>query len=107
MILEEENAEFRRLVIQVIGYARICEELAAIEIDNWREYTLLKIEVAYARAAYAGRDVDLEPIYLLKMTCPSTNYTHVLRVPPNMSSAREAITWVNWGIDPDEFTIET
>lgn len=41
------------------------------------------------------------------MTCPSTNYTHVLRVPPNMSSAREAITWVNWGIDPDEFTIET
>ena len=41
------------------------------------------------------------------MTCPSTNYIHVLRVPPELTSAREAITWVNWDIDPDRFSIET
>jgi len=28
-------------------------------------------------------------------------------VPPNISSAREAIRWVNWGIDPLEFAVQT
>jgi hypothetical protein len=41
-----------------------------MEVDNWREYTLLEIE-----------DIDrvyvigiTEPIILLKMTCPSTGH---------------------------------
>jgi internalin A len=96
-LLEEKNAELRRALIQGIGYDRICQELQAIELDSWQEYTLLKIE----------SDVDLEPIYLLKMTCPSTGYIHALRVPPDMKSAREAISWVNWGITPDEFSVQT
>lgn len=33
------NAEFRRLVIQAIGYEKICQELEAVAINNWREYT--------------------------------------------------------------------
>lgn len=90
-LLSEENAELRRVLIQGIGYARIVEELQAIELDSWQEYTLLKI----------GSDVDVEPIYLLKMTCPSTGYIHAMRVPPDMRSAREAISWVNWGVDPE------
>ena len=96
-LLEEQNAELRRVLIQGIGYSRICQELKAEELDNWREYTLLKID----------RNVDVEPIYLLKMTCPSTEYIHATRVPPNMKTAREAIRWVNWGIDPEEFGLET
>ncbi|WP_375504663.1 DUF6745 domain-containing protein [uncultured Nostoc sp.] len=96
-LLSEENAELRRVLIQGIGYARICQELQAIELDFWKEYTLLKID----------NDVDEEPIYLLKMTCPSTGFIHALRVPPNMNSAREAIRWVNWGIDPEEFAVQT
>ena len=96
-LLREENAELRRVLIQGIGYARICQELQAIELDNWQEYTLLKID----------NDVDEEPIYLLKMTCPSTSFTHALRVPPEMQSAHEAICWVNWGIEPEEFGIQT
>ncbi len=46
-------------------------------------------------------------MYLLKMTCPSTAHIHVLRVPPTIQSAREAVTWVNWDIDPEQFSIET
>jgi hypothetical protein len=64
--------------------------LRAEQIDSWQEYTLLKIDNA-----------DVEPIYLLKMTCPSTGFIHALRVPPNVRSAREAIRWVNGGIDAD------
>jgi hypothetical protein len=52
-------------------------------------------------------DADIEPIVLLKMACPSTGYIHVLRVPPDLESARQAIAWVNWGIDPEEFEIQT
>ncbi|NEO55849.1 MAG: hypothetical protein F6K54_23935 [Okeania sp. SIO3B5] len=96
-LLEEENAELRRVLIQGIGYGRICQELQAVELDSWREYTLLRID----------NDIDVEPIYLLKMTCPSTNYIHATRVPPDISNAREAITWVNWGVDPEEFMVET
>jgi hypothetical protein len=96
-LLSEENAELRRVLIEGIGYARICEELQAIELDSWQEYTLLKIDA----------DVDEEPIYLLKMTCPSTSFIHALRVPPNMNSAHEAISWVNWGVDPEEFGVQT
>jgi hypothetical protein len=96
-LLEEDNAELRRLLIQVIGYARVCQELQAQQLDFWQEYTLLKID----------NDVDIEPIYLLKMTCPSTGFIHALRVPPDMKSAREAIRWVNWGIDPEQFGVQT
>ncbi|MEH2404154.1 DUF6745 domain-containing protein [Nostoc sp.] len=96
-LLSEENAELRRVLIQGIGYARIYQELQAIELDFWKEYSLLKID----------NDVDEEPIYLLKMTCPSTGFIHALCVPPNINSAREAIGWVNWGIEPQEFAIQT
>ena len=95
-IISEENAELRRVLIERIGYDRICCELQAVELDCWQEYTLLKIANA-----------DVEPIYLLKMTCPSTGFIHALRVPPDLESAQEAIRWVNWGINPEEFSVQT
>ncbi len=95
-LLSEDNAELKRVLIQGIGYDRICQELSAEQIDSWQEYSLLKIDTA-----------DVEPIYLLKMTCPSTGFIHALRVPPNLTSAREAISWVNWDIDPEEFSVQT
>ncbi len=102
-LLSEENAELRRLLIQRIGYDRICQELEVTELDSWQEYTLLSIEF--------DDDFDnqgnAKPIYLLKMTCPSTGFIHALRVPPDMPSAQEAIRWVNWDIDPDEFSVQT
>ncbi|MBD2197325.1 MULTISPECIES: DUF6745 domain-containing protein [Calothrix] len=96
-LLEQRNAELRRVLIQGIGYERICQDLQAKECDRWQEYTLLQIE----------SEIDVEPIHLLKMTCPSTDFIHVLRVPPDINSAREAIRWVNWGIDPTEFAVQS
>ncbi len=98
-LLSEDNAERRRVLIQGIGYTKICTELQATELDAWAEYTLLEIDQVI--------DMDGESIYLLKMTCPSTGFIHALRVPPNMRSAHEAICWVNWGVDPLEFSVQT
>ncbi|MEH2160335.1 MAG: hypothetical protein V7K38_04650 [Nostoc sp.] len=41
------------------------------------------------------------------MTCHSTSFIHALRVPPTIKSAREGICWVNWGVDPEEFGVQT
>ncbi|MEG4302026.1 leucine-rich repeat domain-containing protein [Microcoleus sp. D3_18a_C4] len=109
-LLSEENAELRRVLIERIGYDRIIQELAVTELDSWQEYTLLSIEF--------DEDFDDEgnpqPVYLLKMTCPSTGFIHALRVPPDVRSssrasltAKEAIRWVNWDIDPEEFSVQT
>lgn len=95
-ILEESNAELRRVLIQGIGYERIASAFQAEELDTWQGYTLLKIP-----------RLDIETIYLLKMTCPSTGSIYTLRVPPDMRSAREAISWINWGVDPEDFLIQT
>jgi len=102
-VLKEQNAEVRRALIQGITYDRICQELAVTKLDSWQEYTLLSIEF--------DDDFDwvgnAKPVYLLKMTCPSTGFIHALRVPPNVRSAQEAIRWVNWGTDPEEFSVQT
>lgn len=96
-LLSEQNAERKRVLIEGIGYERVCEELNVVELNSWREYTLLKID----------NNIDIEPIYLLKMTCPSTEHIHTLRVPPTIKTAREGITWINHGIDPEMFVTET
>ena len=95
--MSEENAELRRVLIQGIGYDSLCQELRATELDSWQDYSLLRVD----------KTLDREPIHLLKMKCPSTGYIHALRVPPNLESARDAVRWVNWGIDPEAFSVQT
>ncbi|MGK7904184.1 MAG: DUF6745 domain-containing protein [Hormoscilla sp.] len=96
-LLKERNSELRRSLISRLGYKRLYQELQAEKLDSWQDYELLKIKAK----------IDEEPINLLKMTCPSTGEVHAMRVPPNMTSAREAISWVNWDIDPEQFSVQT
>jgi leucine-rich repeat protein SHOC2 len=115
-LLDEDNVEIRQVLIEQIGYEKICDDLKAIALDTWREYTLLKIDGVEAihEDVHAGMPieskimvVDREPMLLLKMTCPSTGHLHILRVPPETTSAEAAITWVNHGIHPDKFAVQT
>jgi hypothetical protein len=105
-LLYEDNASIRQVLIEQLGYEEICDKLGAVLIDSWREYTLLKLDDM--QIIYEGqKEVGREPMMLLKMTCPSTAGIHILRVPPEMTSAEAAITWVNHGIHPDRFAIQT
>lgn len=110
-LLTEGNAEIRRILIEHVGYEKICEDLQAVSIDIWREYTLLKIDIPKPDGFFPFRTfIDFhapEPIILLKMTCPSTAHVHILRVSPDIESAEEAITWINHGIHPDRFAVQT
>lgn len=105
-LLDEQNSVIRQILIERLGYEQICQELNAIDIDSWREYTLLKIEGIEPTYAL-GWTLKRESMMLLKMICPSTTHIHILRVPPEMVSAEDAITWVNHGIHPDRFSIQT
>ena len=106
-LLDEDNVEIRRILVERLGYQKICEELNAITIDTWREYDLLAIDGVEKVHTEYGEPIGTEPMVLLKMTCPSTQHIHILRVPPEMTSAEAAITWVNHGIHPDEFAVQT
>lgn len=139
-IIDEPNAELRRILIQEIGYARICEELDTTIIDSWEGYNLLCLDtlqqvhppVIMRFAPFSPDELETfaadnglaietdefglpqlvrpgstEPIHILSMTCPSTGSTHVMRVPPTVQTARDAIRWVNQGIDPEEFAVQT
>ncbi|WP_225977438.1 hypothetical protein [Nostoc sp. CENA543] len=46
-------------------------------------------------------------MFLLPMTCPSKQRIHVLWVLPDIQSAQDIIFWVNWGIAPEEFSMQT
>jgi leucine-rich repeat protein SHOC2 len=108
-LLDESNATMRSILLGQLGYEKILNELSAVTIDTWREYTLLEIdgiEQIYVEVGISGH-METEPIALLKMTCPSTGHIHILRVPPGLVSAEVAITWVNHGIHPDKFTVQT
>ena len=96
-LLKEKNAERRRVLIQGLGYGRILKSLNAKKLDAWREYELYRI----------SDSLDVEPIVLVSMRCPSTGLIHAHRVPPDMDSSRKAIAWVNHGIDAEEFVCET
>jgi leucine-rich repeat protein SHOC2 len=107
-LLDENNVEIRRILIEQLGYEKICNELKATNLDIWKEYTLLKIDgVETIYDDIQDEPIRREPMLLLKMTCPSTAHIHILRVPPEMESAEAAITWVNHGIHPDKFTVQT
>jgi leucine-rich repeat protein SHOC2 len=98
-LLNESNSQLRRILIDRIGYLQIYNRFGALVQDTWRQYTLLKTR--------KFQSFDREPMVLLKMICPSTAHVHILRVPPDLKSAEEAIVWVNHGIHPDTFAIQT
>jgi len=96
LLLETTNAQVRSEIIKKIGYSRILKDLKAKNIDSWREYELYRID-----------EGDVEPMVLLKYACPSTGAYYAHRVPPNITKAREAMTWANHEVDPQEFLVET
>jgi len=52
------------------------------------------------------RPSSVEEFYVLKMSCPITKRLHAIRVPPTIQTALEAVRWVHWNIDPEEFSVQ-
>lgn len=96
-LLDEPNAELRRILLREIGYERAIATLGARVRDRWREYELVELTVPDMPVRYQ----------LLKMVCPSSGDVHILRAPPDCETAEQAIMWCNHGHHPDEFARQT
>lgn len=74
--------EYRRMIIQEIGYDRICQECKTKVVDTWQNHTLLWFPIR------GGKQ------YLLKTVCETTGTRQYVEVPA-LTSVRAAVDWVN------------
>lgn len=96
-ILNTENVELRRVLIEQIGYETFLQQVGGIIRDRDRD-------VGGDRQLVCIPFDDDEPLMMLKVICPSTGHLHVLRVPPDMSSCHQAAAWVAGFDNPDDYT---
>ncbi len=104
-LLDENNTEIRRMLTEKIGYEKICKVLNAVELDNWREYILLKIEEFEPVFERSWQPSRREEIVLLKKTCLSTGQVNIVKVPSHITNAEEAVDWLSYGIYLDKFAV--
>lgn len=94
--LNEQNAELRRVLIERMGHEKFFEQAAPQKLDQDRdpggERSLLHIELA-----------GDEPLVVLAVQCPSTARRYLIRVPPAMSTCRQAAAWIAGFDDPEKY----
>ena len=86
-ILNVRNVTRRRILLERYGLDRFIEEVGGLIIDRDRdaggERQLITIPLE-----------DDEPIVAIRVRCPSTAHTYVLRVPPHVRTCRRAAAWL-------------
>ncbi|MFN6473889.1 MAG: DUF6745 domain-containing protein [Nostoc sp. SerVER01] len=96
-ILNIENVELRRVLIERLGYERFLQQLGGLvrhrDRDAGGERQLICIPFE-----------DDEPFMVLKVTCPSTGHIHILRVPPYMQSCHQAAAWIAGFDNPNDYS---
>jgi hypothetical protein len=99
------NVEQRRIAIKMIGLDRFLSQLEAEALEIWHGYALYEvqlyddIELIDARrskkqiAIFGRYEKNFIAARLLSMIDPSTNQRYILRVPPEMQSCLQAVSW--------------
>lgn len=101
-VLEESNAERRRVLLERVGFERFLTEAEATCLDRDRdpggERKLLRVEL----------EGD-EPLVCLSLHCPSTGRHYLIRVPPTIGSCHQGAAWLAGFDDPADYAplIET
>lgn len=91
-ILGITNTAVRRICLEELGYARFLSQVPHEILDKADENELVKID-------WHKRE---EPIFLVKVKCPSTGAFYALRVPPEVKTVKEAVAWT-FGVNKDEY----
>lgn len=95
-ILNTENVELRRVLIERLGYETFLQQVGGVVRDRDQD-------AGGDRQLICIAFEDDEPLMLLRVTCPSTGHLHVLRVPPYLRSCREAAAWIAGFDDPNDY----
>ncbi|MBD2523520.1 DUF6745 domain-containing protein [Nostoc sp. FACHB-133] len=95
-ILNIENVELRRVLIERLGYETFLQQVGGLIRDRDRDAG------GERQLVYIPFEDD-EPLMVLKVTCPSTGHIHILRVPPYMRSCHQAAAWIAGFNNPDDY----
>jgi hypothetical protein len=92
-VLQERNAERRRVMLARMGYDAFLSQVNAKVLnkdeDSGGERRLLRVEMP-----------GDEPLVCLAVYCPSTARQYLLRVPPTIRSCHQAAAWIAGFDDP-------
>jgi hypothetical protein len=97
-VLQEQNAERRRVLLERMGYEAFLQQVRAQEIardrDAGGERRLLRVPL----------EGD-EPLVCLAVICPSTGRQYLLRVPPSMRTCHQAAAWIAGFDNPSHYRL--
>jgi hypothetical protein len=96
-ILKEQNTEVRRVMRNLYGNERFMQDAGAKEIDAAPSHK--------ARLLTIHLPGDPVEIRMVELTCPSTGNKYMERVPPDVRSAIEALSW-RFNVKPAEYKPE-
>lgn len=95
-VLNEPNAELRRVKLARIGFEQFLEkanpEILDSDMDAGGKRTLFRVELK-----------DDEPLVCVSVICPSTSRRYLLRVPPDTNTCRQAVAWTAGFDNPDDY----
>lgn len=95
-ILNLENVELRRVMIERLGYETFLQQVGGVVRDQDRD-------AGGSRQLVCVPFDNDEQLMVLKVTCPSTGHTYILRVPPNMRSCHQAAAWIAGFNDSEDY----
>ena len=94
-IITIKNATIRQLFLEEFGYERFLQQMPHTIIERDGDQELISIN-------WHAKE---EPIYLVKVKCPSVGVFYTLRVPPTVKTVKEGIAWT-FGLDPEAYNPE-
>lgn len=95
-VLQEDNAEIRRIMLERLGYKRFIDDVGGLVVDK-------DMDAGGQRKLIRVPMDDDEDILVLSVICPSTAHAYILRVPPYMRSCHQAAAWLAGFDNPNDY----
>lgn len=95
-VLAESNAERRRVLLERVGYEKFFSEANPEIVDGDTD------PGGPRRLLHMPMEGD-EDLVCLEVNCPSTGRTYLIRVPPTLSSCRDAAAWIAGFDDANDY----
>ncbi|REJ68208.1 MAG: hypothetical protein DWQ31_08755 [Planctomycetota bacterium] len=95
-VLEEANAELRRVKMERMGFDRFIDEIAPEILDR-------DTDAGGERKLYRVELEDDEPLVCVEVLCPSTGRRYLLRVPPDTQTCHQAVAWTAGFDNPKDY----
>jgi len=90
-VLQEPNAEVRRVLIERVGLQKLLKSGKAETLHKEKGRVLYQLDLP-----------GDEPLVVVKVTCPSTGRIYLNRVRPDVKTCQEAVA-SRWRLTADEY----